>query len=234
MQSEITFNTIENRSPSHKRHAENVIKYISCGRLLLKSAEKGLKIRNVVRLHLFLWWRVVKVKNRYPRYRSPLHDDNILNQCDSKQFLCASRFAVALRHSFMFLVWPMVWKWEPVNRNIFIIPQPPSPLPIAFHYGQEWVSFRHVFLNRAGAVDSSAILDKTRFFAPRNQLDNKTKDHWSELRANSRIYGNHPRPSLNDRELWRLSRMWSRTRKAREYCCRSALRGRLFFVFPSS
>jgi len=40
MPSEITLNTIENRSPFHKRLAENVIKYISCGRLLLKWQQK--------------------------------------------------------------------------------------------------------------------------------------------------------------------------------------------------
>ena len=73
-------------------------------------AEKGPKMRKVVRLHLFLWWRRVKTKNQYPRYMAPLDDDNITNQCNSKQFLCASRFAISLGH------------------NSF----PPPPLPFQF------------------------------------------------------------------------------------------------------
>lgn len=160
MPSEITLNTIENRSPFHKRLAENVIKYISCGRLLLKWQQKkvqkcetlsgcmcffdegGLKLR----INIQDTWRVKMM---------------IILQTN----VIVSNFFAQDAPQFQFQF------------------QAPSPLPILLHYRQEWLCFRHVFPNRTRAVYSFAILATTRFLTPGNELDN-TQDH---LGANSLV-----------------------------------------------
>ena len=180
MPSEITLNTIENRSPFHKRLAENVIKYISCGRLLLKWQQKkvqkcetlsgcmcffdegGLKLR----INIQGTWRVKMMVI----LQTNVIVSNFFAQ-DAPQF-----------------------RWDS-------IPTPPLPFQFLFIIVKNDCPFVTSF-----RIELGLCIHSRSWVQPLSELP---ETNWTTLRTiwvQIPSCRNHPRPSLNDREPRLLSR----------------------------
>lgn len=115
------------------------------------------------------------------------------------------------------------FRWDTIPSPRHLLPT--SSLPITLHCRQARLFFRHVFPIGTHAVCSFAILDKTRFFAPENQLDN-TRTIWVQIPA---CIGNTPGPiwTTENRGDYPGRKSWSIA--AGQLCGKNWL-----FVFPSS